>query len=79
MILISLATAAASLPCSLAAQDAAPDPTPISRSDIGAEIDRSIHWLRKQQDAESGAYGDFATTVWALLALSGSPRGYGPS
>ena len=50
-----------------------------SSSDIKDEVDFSLRWLRAQQDANSGAYGDVSGTAWALRTFIESPRAYVPS
>jgi squalene-hopene/tetraprenyl-beta-curcumene cyclase len=52
------------------------DPRPLTSGRLGDEIDRSLHWLRGRQDAETGGYGGVADTALVLVAFAGSPRGY---
>ena len=59
-----------------AAQD---DPAPPTRKEIEAEVDRSLRWLRAQQDLETGSYGGIDATSAALVAMAQSHRGYGVS
>lgn len=48
----------------------------ITTSVLEEEIDRSVHWLRRQFDPAKGSFGSLENDAWALLALAGSPRKY---
>ena len=41
-----------------------------TREAFEAELDRTLRWLRSQQDAETGAYADPIGTAWALAAFA---------
>lgn len=47
-------------------------------SEVKAEIDHSIRWLRARQDRASGAYENTLGTAWTVAALADSPRRYRP-
>lgn len=68
----------AGLPPTLTAQESA-TPAVQSSSDLKDQIDLSLHWLRGQQDTETGSYGSVLETLAALEVLATSPRQYGPS
>ena len=49
---------------------------PLTRGEVEKEVDRSLRWLRSQQDVETGSYGSFVDTLAALEALTASHRAY---
>lgn len=58
---------------------AAPQAPAITADQLKSEIDRSIRWLRTQQDLETGAYESPLGTAWTLAAMVESPRRYKPA
>ena len=62
---------------------AAPGPVqeetpPLDLAGIQSRIDRSLHWLRAQQDAETGGYGNVLETLAVLEVFTRSHRAYRP-
>lgn len=57
---------------------AVPQASGITTDQLKSEIDRSIRWLRSQQDVESGSYGSPLGTAWTVAAMVESPRRYQP-
>lgn len=56
---------------------AAPAPAQSELPSFKDDIDRSVRWLRAQQDRATGAYGgSVRATAWTLIALVESPRAY---
>jgi len=48
----------------------------LSVSDLGREIDASLHWLRSQFDLDTGSFGSLEDDALVLLAFAESPRRY---
>jgi squalene-hopene/tetraprenyl-beta-curcumene cyclase len=51
-------------------------PPALKAADAAKAIDRSLRWLRGQQDVGTGGYGNLETTAWVLRAFIESPRAY---
>jgi len=62
----------------LAAQESG-SPALRSSSELKDQIDLSLHWLRGQQDTQTGSYGSLLETLAALEVLATSHRKYVPS
>ncbi len=76
LLLAAPTTAQTAAPAAEAPAAQVQQPETVSASQLKSAADRSVRYLRTQQDLETGRYGSLLDTAVVLNALAQSPRAY---